>query len=255
MPLQQSPLALTKEGILGFGAFGSGKSHAWATIRKWYEMTETPGRFYIISTEWEMAHRVAEGYLDGGPGNNFFSNAEIHEAHDFASLYDIAVKIRQQADEHSWVIVDSIGNAWNWVQDEHTIQLYGKSASEYRAEGGKKFDWQRVNERYRSFLLPNILRWPGHRYLCAQADKVSTEGDWADPLEVQRKYRPFGGYKPVGQKELAYQLHSILYFSKAGKDDYRLSSVDDPSRVKLEDAKVEDFVTSYLLGPAGWVLT
>ena len=252
MPLQPSPLALTKEGILTYGSFGSGKTHAWASIRRWYELTDTPGRFFIISTEHEMAHRTAEGYLDGTPGNNFFSNAEIHETVDFASLLDVAQKCREQATDQDWIVVDSIGNAWNWVQDEQTIAQFGKTASEYRADGGKRMDWQKTNERYRSFLLPNVLRWPGHKFLCAQADKVSTEGDWADPIEIQRKYRPFNSQKPIGQKELPFQCHSVLFFSHPAKDDYRISTVDDPSREKLDDKPVADFVTSYLCGPAGW---
>ncbi len=53
MPLRPSPTARTREMLLLYGKYGSGKSFSWATMRKWWELTSTPGHFHIISTEPE----------------------------------------------------------------------------------------------------------------------------------------------------------------------------------------------------------
>jgi hypothetical protein len=244
---------ITKERVLAYGPYGSGKSNGWASIRKWYEMTETPGHFHIISTEWEMAHRTAEGYLDGTPGNNFFSNATIHEAWDYETLVVENEKVRGVLGPDDWAVADSIGNYWLWTQDHYCQQNFGKDFKEFMAEGGKvrEINWQVVNAMYRKLVLPLIVRNPAHFYACAQADPVQTEGSWADSKEVREMFGRFGA-KPVGQKQLGYQFHTVLLMKPAGPGEWTFTTVDDPSREKVVSAPMMDFVMSYLCPIAGW---
>src|SRR5258706_6014961 len=92
--------ARTKEGIFCYGPYNSGKSEGWAETGALYRATDTPGHFHIISTEYEMAQRVAEGYDD------FDTNSTIYETHDYASLVDISQQVRDVGTEDDWVAVD-----------------------------------------------------------------------------------------------------------------------------------------------------
>lgn len=253
--LKPSDRALTREGILAYGAMGSGKSNGWATLRKWYELTETPGQFHIISTEWEMASRTAEGYLDGTPGNNFFSNATITEAWDYDSLVEVTADVAKNAVKGDWIVIDSISNYWQWVQDNYAEKHFGvDTMAEARAERPNlEVNWQKVNADYRKMVLPIITRHPAHLYVCAQADTVSTDGKWKDSKEVAEMFGRYG-MKPVGQKQLGYQFHTVLLMKQPAKDEWTVTTVDDPSREKLVNAPLNDFVMSYLLPVAGWTL-
>ena len=43
MPLIPPPNMQTREAVLAFGVFGSGKSIGWSTIAEMYRLTSTPG--------------------------------------------------------------------------------------------------------------------------------------------------------------------------------------------------------------------
>lgn len=246
----------TKERILAFGTYGSGKSHGWATIRAMYAATSTPGHFHIISTEWEMADRTAEGYED------FDTNATIHEATDYESLLTVSEKILESATPEDWLIVDSIGNGWSWAQDNYCQARWGKTFREYQASLANPKDsdinWQQVNNAYRAWINPYVIRFPGHKYACAQADTVNTEGKWQDSREIKAMFSRIG-MKPVGQKELAYAFHTVMLFSHPAPGDYTMTSVDDPSRDHVQHGVVAPpplgFVKSYLMDVAKWEMT
>lgn len=244
--------ARTKERILAFGSYGSGKSHGWASIRDLYATTDTPGHFHIISTEWEMADRTAEGYA------NFNDNATIHEATDFESLLGISEKISEAATGDDWLVIDSVGSGWSWAQDDYCQGRWGKTFKEYQADLGNSnsdINWQFVNNAYRSWINPHVIRFPGHKYACAQADVVASEGKWKDGPEIQGMYGRFG-VKPVGQKELGYAFHSVLLFKHPTRTDWQITTIDDPSRVHVDSHPVATpplgFVDSYLVKIAGW---
>ena len=251
--LQKNERALTQERILTFGEMGSGKSNGWANIRKWYEMTDTPGHFYIVSTEWAMAHRTAEGYLDGTPGNNFFSNASIVEAWDYESLVAAHDEVATKAGAEDWIVIDSVTNHWQWVQDAYAMRHFGGvTMQEHRAEGGRgEMNWQKVNSDYRNLVLPIFTRHPAHVYACAQGDTVKSDGIWKDSKEVQQMFGRFG-IKPVGQKQLGYQFHTVLLMKHPSKDEWTFTTVDDPSREKKTGEIISEFTMSYLLQVAGW---
>lgn len=257
--LQPAPGKLTKEMILAFGPYSGGKTNNWATWRRWYEVTDTPGKFYIISTELEMAHRTAEAYMDGTPGNNFFSNAEITEVHDYESLITVSEKYREAATEDDIIVVDSVGHCLTWARDVWFSQNLDMTWKQFQASGRKISEvkpenWTQMSSLYKDWLIPNILRFPGHRYVCAQSDVVSTSGSWADSPAIQKMYGRIGA-KPVGDKELGYAFHTVLFCTQRGADDWRMTTVDDPGRQYLVDEQVGDFVTSYLMNVAGWVLS
>jgi hypothetical protein len=259
MPLLPPENALTREAVLLYGEFGTGKSLAWATIAEMYRITETPGHFYIISTEWERALQIAEAY-DG-----FFDNATVEEVEDFEGLLAVSQKIKAMGTKDDWVVIDSIGNAQTWARDEwFTANMGGRTYREWMADGGSAKDigpagWITMSNRYKSWINPNIVRFPGHKFACAQADRVVTEGTFADKGAVKALYER-AGWKPAGEKELGYAFRSVLLTSKPTADTHELTTIkDSPGRGYLKHEAVAPlplgFVGTYLQNQAGWRVT
>lgn len=249
----------TREAVLLYGLYGSGKSLGWATLADMYRLTKTPGHFHIISTEWERALQIAESY------ENFYENCTIHEVEDFATLMEASVKVRDLGVRDDWLVIDSIGNAQTWTRDEYfNANMAGKSYREFLGSGGAAKDvgaagWIQMDNRYKSWINPFVVRFPGHKFACAQADPVNTEGAWADKGAIRNLFGRIG-MKPVGQKELSYVFRSVLLASNPAKGDYELTTVkDSPGREYLTNEKIAPlpfgFVKTFLMDCAGWSIT
>lgn len=264
MPLTPPPNMRTREAILSFGPFGTGKSLGWATIADCYRRTNTLGHFHVLSTEWERAAQIAEAYPD------FETNATIYECDDYGSLLEAAQKVRVLGTTDDWVVVDSIGNAQTWARDRWFNENMSKDYSDFRADGGEASEigpagWMQMDRYYKTFVNPNIVRFPGHKYAVAQADAVTPETDdrgrrnkWADRGVVKEVFGR-GGLKPVGNKELAYIFRSVLLAKSPAAGDYELTTVkDSPGRSYLDHVKVAPlpmgFVHTFLMEVAGWTI-
>ena len=64
MPLVPPATALTPEGILSMGVFGTGKTEDHLSIGEVYRLTKTDGHFHILSTEFERVLASLEGPPD-----------------------------------------------------------------------------------------------------------------------------------------------------------------------------------------------
>lgn len=263
MPLRPAPEKRTREMILVYGLYGSGKSYAWAQLRRWYEMMGNTEHFHIISTEPESADRTAEGFLDGELGNNFDSNATIHSATDFDSLVEVSKKVYENGQPGDWLIVDSITNPNEWSRDVYCQTKFGFSWAEFKAAGKQVNEigptgWNEIKMLYNSWFVNYIVNFPGHRFACAREEAIradfNREGK-ASPMndkgETKGTFGPVG-FKPSGRKELAFDYHSILWMAAPRLDEYVITTVDDPSREKLRREPCPDFVQTYMMGPAGW---
>lgn len=267
MPLRPAAHKLTKEAILTFGVNSAGKTRSWTTIRKWYEITETEGHFYVLATETDQVLRTAEGYLDGTPGNNFFSNLTI-SGYDSANnvwtpetptTYDTLVaatqKILADAQPGDWVIVDSIGLAQTWARDVWFGAEKGMSYRDFVGSGRKMkevkpADWDTMAGLYKDWYAP-IRDSYLHKFAVARMAEIRPEGEWADKdKNILRMFGPHG-VKPDGEKNLGFDWQSVLLCNRA-RDGWRISTVDDPEREYLDDKPIADFVTDYLMPVAGW---
>lgn len=251
--LTPPPNARTKERVLCIGSYGSGKSHSWATLRNWYALSNTPGHFHIVSTEHEMADRTAEAYP------NFDENATIYEVTDYHSLMAASQKIAGIASTEDWLVIDSIGNPHEYARNVWFQREMGMSYRDFVSSGKRMKEvpphgWSEMTGLYKDWINPYVIRFVGHKLACAQAVTVNTQGSWADSPAVQKMYGRVG-VKPEGHKELGYAFHSVLFMSQRGTGDWRMTTVDDPSREHLVDEPVVDFVVSYLQRVAGWELT
>lgn len=253
------------ESILLYGANGSGKSRAWAAIRKWYEVTNTPGHFHIIDTESGMAKRTRAGYLNGELGNNFDSNATIYPVEDYDSLLDTSIKINENATGDDWIIVDSIGWGHLWARDKWLKGSKNVTWREFLDAGRsmkevQPHQWSEPRGLYRDWLVPYVLQFPGHRLVVAHAKEIRMPtGDPAKDKWAEKKRQileTFGRYgvKPEGDDDLMYGFQVIM-LTVRGRDTWTYTTVDDNEREFLDHQPVTDFVTSYLMPVADWVVT
>lgn len=250
--------ARAKERILAYGSMNSGKTFAWTTWAHLYRITETPGHFYVISTEWQAADRALEYYDDD------VSNITIVEALNWEELTERTVKFREVAGEDDVLVFDSIGNAWSFVQDDYCEMRWGVGGKEYFGNLGKTEDsdinWQIVNARYQGWMNPNVLRFPGHVYATSPAEELRQPTKSGKETESKEARQLYGRYamKPTGQKRLGYMLHSVLLMASPSKGEYTITSVDDHARTLLHNEVVAapplGFVATYLQGVAGWTL-
>jgi hypothetical protein len=120
--------------------------------------------------------------------------------------------------------------------------------------------WGQMKTIYGDWIQPYVMRFPGHVYCTAQADAVSTEGAWADKGAMKNMFGRVG-LKPLGDKHYnPYLLASVLLTGNPSKGEYVITTVKDrKGREYLTNEPVAPlpfgFVTSYLCGVAGWVIT
>ena len=279
MPLVPPSSALTPEGILNYGLFGSGKTEDHLTIGEVYRLTDTPGRFHIISTEYERVLASLEGH------SAWQANTELYEVEDWPTLAaasDIILKVTKDKCEAEgltpmqnmdWVVLDVAGPTlkWSrdyWMQENKNVESF----RDFQADGGQSTDiqsheWMQMERLYLTWFNTTILRFPGHRFVCAQADPIPPATDaqgrpnkWA-PKETSTVKRVFGrGHKAVGYKELGAQMHTVLYKDNPTTGAYEISTVKDRSgRDYLAHEPVAalplGFVKTYLQDVAKWSLT
>jgi hypothetical protein len=256
--LTPNPRARAKERLLLYGYLNSGKTYAWTTLADIYRKTSTPGHFFVVSTEWQAAERAIEPYPDAD------ENITIIEALDWAELASHTQGIAEKATEDDWLVFDSIGNAWAFVQDDYCNSRWGVGAKEYfgnlSSTNDSDINWQIVNARYQGWMLPNVVRFTGHLFATSPGEALrqpSASGKGGESREIRQMFGRIG-VKPDGQKRLAYMLHTVLYAEQATPGDYTLTSVDDHGREQMDREPVAPppmgFVSTYLVGKAGWSL-
>lgn len=260
MPLLPPPHIKTKEAFFIYGQMASGKSTIWDSIAEAYRKTQTPGRFYVISTEPERAHVITERHLDGADNVVIFEPERTFEG--LRSTCEMVHSLVDKETGQDWLIVDSLGACQEWVRDawfeqpEHfgmkwkTFQEQGHSIREVQPH-----QWQQINSAYRAWIVEYVLGFPGHRIVVAQADTLA-EGTW-DQGEVRDTFGHVG-WKPVCQKRDWYYFHSMWFANRTRDNKLTLRTLKDkPGRRWVDDEPVADlsvggFALSYLRGVAGW---
>lgn len=256
--LQPRKPNLARESILAFGPYGSGKSNGWTSIAEMYRTTNTPGHFYVIETVHEASLVVLEPYDD------WDRNVTVHEATGWDELLDVSAKIKDVATPEDWLVVESIGNTLYWSRDIwFTAARDGQTWKQFQTTGAsvkdvKPHNWIEMDEIHRSWTVPFVQGFPGHKYATAQSDSVKTEQGFSDNKQIVAMFGRTG-VKPIGHKDLGYVFRSVLLFKHPTKDTWTITTVDDPGREHVEDVQVAGpplgFVKTVLMDVAGWTIT
>jgi hypothetical protein len=246
------------ERILAYGLYGSGKTHSWATIAKFYRLTETSGTFYVISCEHDTVARLRDGYPPSDTDPGFDANVVFEDVHNWGELVALTDKYLPQVTADDWLVIEGVDKPWTYIQSlwHQTKGTIEDSADPFALQEAGEVDWVRVNAVYRNWLVP-ILRSSGNLFACAPQEAVRVPTgkpkEWADSKQVVEMFARFG-YRPAGQKDLGFQFHTVLLMNNPRHGSYTVTSVDDHTRTLLEDAPIGDFVLNYLVPVAGWEL-
>lgn len=267
-PVSQRTGKPAREVIGVFSGPKVGKSTAWKTIAEYEHKTDSEAKFYVIDTDGDAAERLLSSSPD-------LTNVTVYRASDWETFREASKDVRAKAELGDWVVVDLADRVWKFVQNYYARKVFlsaDEDESEYllklRAdwEGEKKgkkpmstiegWDWGFVNNLYDSHFLPLILNTPAHVF-------VATEmADYSDDLEKDKvKRMMFGkiGVRMTGQKSLPYQVATILFLEITG-GKRTITTVGDRDGVSgqrqyLDKVEMQDFVRTYLCGPAAWTLT
>ncbi len=256
--LQPRKPGLARERILMYGEYGSGKSNGWTSVADMYRRTSTPGHFYVLETIHEASLVVLEPY------DNWEQNVSVMEVSNFEEALEASQKIREQMTPDDWFVTEMVSFLLPWSRDlwfrEHREGMgwrehlhLGKADLEV-----KSHHWQEMDDLHRAWTNPYVVNCPGNVYATAQADNVRTEQGFSDNKAVIKMFQRFG-VKAVGHNQLGWVFRSVLLCKHPTKDEWTLTTVDDPGRVQLEDETVAGpplgFVKSYLMDVAGWTIT
>ena len=246
-----------QERILGMGGMGSGKTSAWLSIAYWAHKTKSPAHFYVIDTD-AAASRMLTGERYAP-----LENVTVYNAFEWLTIQSATEDIMSKVTPNDWIVVDFFGPCWSAVTEFYVTEIYGaKNMGDYfmdirrakakgqtaqELEGWK--DYGVINPLFATWMNQLIHKSPAHLFGTATVAGLRE----SDDKGLKSIFQAFG-IRPVGQKHLAFQVHSVLLFQTMKQGEWFLSSVKDRERELLSAAPLKDFTRDYLVKVAGWKL-
>ena len=261
------------ERVLAFGRSNSGKSSIWASIAEWTADTGG-GLVYLGDTDqaWDamQSDNVLEVVVPSNVG-------------DYVSAVEWARGLKGKVNKEDWVVFDMADRSWVWSQEHYwnaistdddmllgdvyvRDQLARRKADILKAGGKWEGDegesmagshgsnWGVIYKYYHG-LVNALLNLPCHKLFVAGAREIRTDTKPA----IVNQYKGCGFYPagPPNENELAHNFHTVLFCAETPKDWIYTSirergPIRQPNRRMLKGEHVEDFVTTYLFGVAGW---
>jgi hypothetical protein len=240
----------SKERVLLMGSYGAGKSNSWADIASW------GGKCHVIDLDYS-ADRTVEGM---GRGQD---NVTVYSVDGWDELVEATERATIAIQPGEWLVIDPIDKAWEWAQQGYSEKVFGKDVDQWFIEAKKSGEaiggdygtnWATINRMYQKFM-GYVHRCKGNVMACTGIVQLVTgEGKMAEKDADTVKLFSRFGVKPAGQKNLGHSFHTILLLSEPTSDQWVVSTVRDRGRGKLSKEKMEGFVSTYLIGAAGWSL-
>lgn len=247
-----------RERILLIGAPGSGKSTAHLNIARFHQSTRSLAVFRIMDTDAAINRMLDSGYSS-------LTNVEVYPTYDWSDYLNNTKKILSISKPDDFIVVDMISSAWEAVQEYFTNEIFQKGIGDYFLEARKSVtskdknlqafdgwrDWVVINGLYRDWINPLIFRSRSHVIGVAKADSINQDKE--RDKQTRMTFGPYG-VKPVGQKHLGFQFHTLLILMESTPNDYTITTVKDRERPKLIGESYNSFANTYLIKIAGWTL-
>ena len=244
------------ERILCLGPPGSGKTTNILNIAKFAKMSNSPAKFWLADSDFAIA-RMLPSY----PG----INAEVFPLYDWDDYKSFKNTVLANASPDDWVCVDFIGSAWNAAQAAYVDNIFGKEQGEYFLEARKKLadgtkekssweenQWMVINPMYSDWIRPLLYKGRYHVYGTAKSEMMTDKGQ--EDQNLRNLFLPYAT-KPVGQKFLAFEFHTVLIANRRLTGERVLTTVKDRERTELRGQAINNFTVDYLVNVAGWSLT
>ncbi len=165
--------------------------------------------------------------------------------------------IEQQAEiERIQALLDALPASASPKQREN-LEKDLKKARSSSPYFSPEISWDAIKTSYQRFVNDAIDSFPGHVLALAPAERVRTDGFAADDAETQAEWGTVG-MKPVGEKRLGHHFHTCLFAYVAGgawkMTTARKTTGPATERGDVKGETVADFVASFLIPYAGWVI-
>ncbi len=194
----------------------------------------------MINTPWT---RVREYYIERTFGM---------DADEWLLEYDIHRRLKILELEAELAAIPE-ANTKARTDKEKEIAKTRKSSPYFSAD----FNWDSVKLNYARFMDAAVDSFPGHVLLLAPTDKVRRDGYAADDDATLARYGEVG-MKPVAEKKIGHHVHVELFAYQAGgawkMTTARKTTGPATDRGDVKGETVTDFVASYLLKFADWVI-
>ena len=251
--------------ILAFGPAGSGKTTNWLNIAKFAQLTKSGAKVYVIDTDFAV-DRMLAGYPTltySIPNDPAFANpdatVQIYSCFDWREYVNALADIQRKAKPQDWVVVDFIGNAWAAVQDDFVMEVFHQEIGDYFLKVRKQLsndatslgalegwvDWQVINPRYKGWVNKLLFKGRYHVYCTAQSDNLSSKRKPTEDAQTRQMFVR-AGLKPVGQKSLPFQFHTILLTGREGGRTARspLSRIVNEKRYPVSSSRTSRLIIS-----------
>lgn len=249
------------ERILVYGGPGSGKSYQALKIAQFI----APTRMHVIDSEGAYPRLLRTEF----PG---LKNVVLHLVSSWPEWRAALETVLAEAQQDEWVVVDRADMAWEAVQEQYTVEVFGEQMGDWFLQARKEFqqllmatkeggkapknlvvlegdrDWQVINRMWKQTWLRLVSpKFPAHLYIACSAN----------PLEKRDKqdvWDTWGwlGQRPAGQKHIPHQVHTVLYMQKVGNDEWCVTTFKDRGRRRMEQERLVSLPAQYLVRLAGW---
>jgi len=237
----------SRERILCYGSFSSGKTYNWMSVAK-----ATTGTFWVLDTD-----QTVLPYLESDEFAELEDRLEHRQPYEWGEYVEAMKEFRQKAKPDDWIVVDMMNAPWAEVQNHFAERVYGKELGDHwmsymetlkqaDAKGSKSpfdgtTDWQAIKRMYAMFTAP-LVRATSHLYLAAPEKKIG-------PFDGVETNTQFGevGVKPDCEKSTPHMTRTVIRMMR-----YRATTVKDRQRETLQGTKIGDFAEDYLKTVAGW---
>lgn len=247
------------ERLLLFGGGGAGKTTAALEIAR--ATVGVSGTMHVLDNDESYAYsRALETDF-----TDIADRVRVTEcAPDWESMCAAVAEVTAKADRSAgdWVVVDSISPAWDFVQAFTTEAIVGddvsrhmmqvrrdtENLSAFHAQLMDTVPWNIVKKEYAKHITIPLRKWGGNLILTAEAKKLSKKEledtqlrDWFSRI----------GVRPSGEGRLPHVTSTVMHLENA-KTGWKMTTVKDRNRQKVEHEAFENFAIDYLMNVAGW---
>lgn len=242
------PSISARERVLLFGEYGAGKTSAVLSLAEHLP----DDHFYVIDNDDAYERMLA--------GRNI-NNVTVESVGSWQEHVTTIAKFLSDMTRDDWLVIDSVSEAWESVQDWWIEATRGESPADYftqlqrdRVEEGKgsgggisMSEWGYIKKEWKQRLTLPLLRCPGHLLYTARLGTFSGDED----KQIVSAFASLGAY-PKGEKNTSYQMHTVLQLGKGRSGGYAMTTAKDRERRVLKGEGFEDWFNSYIVGVAKW---
>ncbi|MDP2665403.1 MAG: ATP-binding protein, partial [bacterium] len=243
------------EKILLFGRQGTGKTYQIIKTAQW--LAPSGAQFYVADSDDSYERSLEAPEFKGKVPNLHVTF--VYGWNDYTKWVDnTKSKIVPFRD---WMVVDRADKAWRRVQEWYGKKAYGKDLADLMAANKQKrqmvvspfdqADWLVINSEYFAWSNSILYEFRANIILACAVDKVQDR----DAEETKNLYSTIG-VNPSGQKEIAHEPHTVIFFEQDAGHNYHARTIKDrggrtyflPGPGDLLVA----FPQQYLMMRAGW---